>query len=420
MTGFVTKAVHGIPGRTSAHGTLRGPVYDSVAFEFAKSTDIEKAFEGRLAAHSYTRVSNPTVQELEERVAFLAGAKGVVAVSSGMAAISNTIMALAGAGTNIVTTRFLFGNTLSLFQNTLGPWGLEVRYADFLRPESVAAAIDGNTRAVFLETITNPQLEVADIELIAAIAHENGVPVIADGTATTPYLFPSRNFGVDVEVISSTKYMSGGATTIGGLIVDNGIFDWKQAPRLKEAARRYGPHAFIAALRHTVYRDLGACMAPHNAYLQVLGLETMGLRIERSCANTLRLARWLKNRPEVSTVNYPGLETSPSHATAKRLLSKGFGGILTFSLSDRKACFAFMDALQTIRRATNIHDNKTLILHPASTIFCEFDAEEKAAMGVGDAMLRLSVGIEDDEDLITDLERGFAAVEIAALQKEDA
>ena len=204
--------------------------------------------------------------------------------------------------------------------------------------------------------------------------------------------------------------MSGGATTMGGLIVDNGIFNWKQTPRLVESARKYGPGALIASLRREVFRNTGACLAPHNAFLQTLGLETLGLRIDRSSSNALVLAAWLDNHPKVRAVNYPGLATSAAHALAERQFPKGAGGILTFDLQRREQAYALQNQLKIIRRATNINDNKSLILHPASTIFCEFNAEEKQAMGVSDTMLRLSVGIEDVDDLQQDLERGLATL----------
>ncbi|MFB3812506.1 MAG: O-acetylhomoserine aminocarboxypropyltransferase/cysteine synthase family protein [Terriglobales bacterium] len=411
MNGFATKAIHGRPLKPDPHGTLRPPVYDNVAFEFAGAQDLQLAFEGRKPAHSYSRISNPTVEEYEQRVRLLADAFGVIAVSSGMAAISNVLMALGQAGTNIVTTRWVFGNTYSLLEHTFKPWGLDVNYVDLADPRALAEAINEQTRAVFLEVITNPQLQVVDIPEIARIAHERGVPVVLDGTVTTPYLFRSKDFGVDVEVISSTKYISGGATSVGGLILDNGTFDWKQNPKLRPWAKKVGPGALLTALRRELYRNLGACLSPHNAFLQTLGLETLSLRIDKSCANTLTLARWLKRQhPKVVAVNYPGLESSPCHCLATRLFPRGAGGILTFDLGSREQCFAFADALKVVRRATNINDNKTLILHPASTIFCEYTAEQKAAMGVSDSMLRLSVGIEDVEDIIEDLAGGLAAL----------
>jgi O-acetylhomoserine (thiol)-lyase len=410
VKGFATKAIHGPLVKPEAYGSLRPPVYDSVAFEFADSRQIQLAFEGRKPAHAYSRITNPTVDELEQRVRLLAEAFAVVAVSSGMAAISNAILTLTEAGTNIVTTRWIFGNTYSLFEHTLKPWGLESRYVDMTDEKALADVIDDKTRAVFLEVITNPQMQVADIDRITAIAHERGVPVVLDGTVTTPYLFRSRDHGVDIEVISSTKYISGGATSMGGLILDNGLFDWKKNPKLAPYARKYGPGALIAALRHEVYRNVGACQSPHNASLQTLGLETLSLRIDKSSANALALARWLEKQPQVKTVNYPWLESAPDYERAKRLFPRGVGGILTFDLASRDACYDFQDALHLIRRATNINDNKSLIIHPASTIFCEFDAEQKAAMGVRETLLRLSTGIEDEEDLIEDLQRGLAAL----------
>jgi len=410
VKGFATKAIHGSLLKPEAHGSLRPPVYDSVAFEFSDSRQIQLAFEGRKPAHAYSRITNPTVDELEQRVRLLADAFGVVAVSSGMATISNAILTLAEAGTNIVTTRWIFGNTYSLFEHTLKPWGLESRYVEMTDEKALAAAIDEKTRAVFLEVITNPQMQVADIDRVVAIAHKRGVPVVLDGTVTTPYLFRSRDHGVDLEVISSTKYISGGATSMGGLILDNGLFDWKKNPKLAPYAKQYGPGALIAALRHEVYRNVGACQSPHNASLQILGLETLSLRIDKSSANALSLAKWLEKQPQVKVVNYPWLESSPYYARAKHLFPHGVGGILTFDLASHDTCFAFQDALRLIRRATNINDNKTLIIHPSSTIFCEFSEEQKAAMGVSDSTLRLSVGIEDEEDLIEDLERGCAAL----------
>jgi O-acetylhomoserine (thiol)-lyase len=253
-------------------------------------------------------------------------------------------------------------------------------------------------------------LQVVDIPEIAHIAHERGVPLVLDGTLTTPYLFRSKDHGVDVEVISSTKYISGGATTIGGLIVDNGSFDWKLNPKLQAQAKRVGPGALLSTLRSEVYRNLGACLSPHNAFLQTLGLETLTLRIDKSCANALTVALWLQKHSRVAAVNYPGLDNFPEREIAQRLFPRGVGGILTLDLASREQCFAFQDALKLVQRATNVNDNKTLVLHPASTIYCEYSPNQKASMGVRDTMLRLSVGIEDVEDIIEDIEQGLATL----------
>ena len=409
MKGFATKAIHGpLPLKKDVHGALRTPVYDNVAFEHKSARALQLTFEGKKPAHAYSRISNPTVEDFEQRLRLLSDGMAVIAVASGMAAISNTILALAEAGSNIVTSRHLFGNTLSLFEKTLQPWGLEVRYVAMTDPDEVDSAIDGSTRTVFLESITNPQLEVADCCRLSKVTRKHGVPLVVDNTLLTPYLFNTRQAGVDIEVLSSTKYISGGATSVGGVIIDNGNFDWRRAPRMADRTQRMGQMAFIASLRQEIHRNIGACLSPHNAYLQSLGLETLDLRIEKSCSNTQILARFLERHPKVRSVNYPGLPDSPFHEIAARQFGERYGGLLTFDLKDQEACFSFIDGLELIRRATNLNDNKTLILHPSSTIFAEYSEAEKLAMGVRPAMLRLAVGIEDHEDLLADLEKGFA------------
>ncbi len=412
MSGFSTTALHGDKlaeeyFRKDVNGALRTPVYDSVAFEYESSHDLQLAFEGRKNTHSYSRISNPTVEDFELRVRLLADALGVVAVASGMAAIANVILSVAEAGSNIITTRYIFGNTLSLFEATMKIWGLETRFADMKKPGEIAYAIDCNTRAVFLEVITNPQLEVADIRKISAITQKNGIPLIVDGTLTTPYLFRSKDFGVDIEVISSTKYISGGATSVGGVIIDNGTYDWSKCPRLSEESIKYGPFALLMKLKREIFRNIGGCLSPHNAYLQTLGLETLSLRIEKSCSNALDIAKFLEAHPKVKTVNYPGLEWSEFYKTAHEQFGGKFGGLLTFELESKDECFAFMDNLKIIRRATNLNDNKTLVLHPASTIFCEFPADQKNDLKIGENMIRLSAGIEDVEDIIEDIEQSL-------------
>lgn len=403
MQGFTTRAVHGKRLKADAHGSLRMPIYETVSFEHGSAQEIAQAFQGRRPAHVYTRISNPTIEELEQKVKLISGGLGVLALSSGMAAISNLVLTLCGQGSNLVTSRHLFGNTVSLFEHSLGPWGLEVRYVDMTNPAEVEAAIDEKTGLVFAEIITNPQMEVADMKALSKITQAKGVPLAVDSTVTTPYLFDSKAFGVDIDLLSSTKYISGGATTVGGLLIDNGTFDWKRHPKLGEAAKRMGPMAMLATLRTQVYRNLGGCLAPHNAAQHSLGLETLGLRIERSCANAMALAEMLERHPKVASVNYPGLINSPFHEVAKAQFGARYGGLLTFELADQEACFKAIDGVELIKRATNINDNKTMILHPASTIFCEYSAEQKEQMHVGENLIRLSVGIEDLADLEQDL-----------------
>lgn len=407
MKGFTTKVLHTRYPKKDVHGSLRPPLYDSVAFEFDNASEIQQAFEGKLPAHTYSRISNPTVEDFETKMRVLTDSRGVIAVSSGMAAITNVILTLCSAGSNIVSSRHLFGNTISLFEKTLKDWGLEVRYADMSDPGSIESKIDEHTRALYLESITNPQLEVVDFSVVSGCAEKFGVPLVLDGTLTTPFLFRSRDYGVAVEVVSTTKYISGGATGVGGVIIDNGLFDWGQSPKVSPLSGQYGQFAFLAKLRREVFRNCGSCMAPHHAWLNTLGLETLALRVRQSSDNAMTIARFLAGQPEVKAVNYPGLPESKHHAAASVQFSGLFGGLVSFELEDRKQCFRFIDSLAIIRKATNLNDNKSLIIHPASTIFGEYAAEERLGMGIDENMLRLSVGIEDREDLIDDIQQGL-------------
>lgn len=404
---FITKILHTKFLKADPHGALHMPIYENVSFEFESAEEIELAFNGKKPAHTYSRISNPTVEHFEQRVKAVTGASGVLALSSGMAAIANLILAISAAGDNIVTSRHLFGNTYSLFERTLKRWGLEVRYADLTDARQVERLFDEKTRAVFLETITNPQLEVADVETLSQVAKAQGVILIADTTITPPYLFDSKRFGVDVEVLSSTKYISGGATSVGGFIIDNGTYDWSNNAYLKDEAKKFGPFTLLNRLRREVYRNLGSCMSAQTAFLQSVGLETLPLRVDVSCGNALKIAEFLGTSARVTRVDYPGLKSSPYYQTARRQFGDTPGALLTFDLSSKEECFGFMNRLAIIRRATNLNDNRTLILHPNSTIFCEYDAATREALGVRDTLLRLAVGIEDAGDLIADIEQAL-------------
>lgn len=408
MTGFTTKAIHTPFLKKDTHGSLRMPVYDTAAFEFETAEEIESAFLGRKASHTYSRITNPTVEHLEQQIKNVTNAFAVCAVASGMAAISNLIMSITGQGDNIITSKHIFGNTYSLFEKTFVPFGLEIRYADFSDPITINKLIDKKTRAIFFETITNPQLEVADVKALSKITREYKVLLIGDTTVTPLYLFKSRDFGVDIEVISGTKYISGGATTVGGVIIDNGTYDWSYNPKLKADAKKYGQFTLVSKLKREVCRNTGACLSPHNAYLQSLGMETLALRIERSSANALYLAEFMSKHSKILRVNYPGLLDSQFYTIALLQFNGYFGALLTFDLGSKETCFSFLNRLKLIRRATNINDNKTLALHPASTIFCEYSPELKSEMGISENMIRLSVGIEDKEDLAVDINQALS------------
>ena len=401
--GFTTRIIHTPYAREDANRALHQPIYSNAAFDFESAEQMELAFQGRLPVHAYSRISNPTVENFELRIKEITGALNVTALSSGMAAVSNVIFMLASSGSNIIASKHLFGNTYVFFESTIKEFGIETRFCDLTNNEEVKANIDSNTVAVFVETITNPQLEVVDMQSLSQTAHEQNVPLIADSTLTPPNVFNGKAFGVDIEVISSTKCISGGGTSVGGLIVDYGTFNWSKSKKLASHAKRFGPYAFNYKLRREIFRNLGACLSPFAAYLQSLGLETLQLRFEKAANNCRALAEFLDSITLVKSVNYPGKPGSTFAAISKVQFGEFPGAMLTFDFATREECFSLMNNLQLIRRATNVYDNKTLILHPASTIYCDFDRDTRESLHVYDTTLRLSLGIEDIEDLKIDL-----------------
>jgi O-acetylhomoserine (thiol)-lyase len=404
LKGFNTSVIHAAYLKKDSHNALQMPIYSNAAFEFETAEQMELAFQGRVPDHSYSRISNPSIENFEQRIKAITGSLNVTALSSGMAAISNVFFTIASSGSNIVTSKHLFGNTYVFFQSTISVFGVEIRLCDLTNENEVEEAIDGNTCAIFFETITNPQLEIADIRKLATLAKAKHVPLIADSTLTPMNIFKAVDFGVDIEVVSSTKCISGGATSIGGLIIDYGKFDWNYSAKLKPYARKFGPFAFNAKLRKEVFRNLGACMSPFTAYLQSLGLETLKLRFDKAASNCLTLARHLQNLSQIGKVNYPGLVDSKFHEIGFNQFGKYPGALMTFELESRDHAFQFINRLKIIKRSTNVYDNKTLIIHPASTIFSEFVPALKESIGVKEEMLRLSVGIEDIDDIIEDIQ----------------
>lgn len=405
--GYTTRVLNTPFVREDPNRPLHMPVYETVAYEFETSDDIAAAFQDRAQAHTYSRATNPTVEYFETKVKHITDSFGVVALSSGMAAISNAVLALTATGDNIISSPHLFGHTFGLFNKTFRDLGIETRFADLSDIESVKKLIDDKTRVLFFETITNPQLEIVDIKKLSELAHKHHVVVMADTTLTPPNIFDSKSYGVDIEVMSSTKIISGGATSVGGIIIDNGITDWSAIPKLKDFYDKVEQKAFIAKLRKEIYRNFGSCMSPQTAHLQNLGLDILAIRFDRSFDNCSRLAEFLRGHPGISDVNYPGLQGNPYFSLASTQFSGRPGTILTFDLDTEKACYNFMDKLQVIRRATNLNDNKSLIIHPSSTIYFEFPGEDKLKLGIRDTMMRLSVGIEDVEDLEEDIEQGL-------------
>jgi O-acetylhomoserine (thiol)-lyase len=407
MKGFTTKAVHSPFPTKDSHSALRMPVYDCVSFELDSAEDMEAAFLGRKPIHAYTRITNPTVEEFEQKVKNLTGAFAVAALSSGMAAITTAVLSIAGSGDNIIASKYLFGDTFSFFKDTLGGLGVDVKFADPLDPASFELLVDDNTRAIYLETVTNPLLYVPDIEAFASISRKYGILLIVDTTMTPPYLFDSKKHGVDIELISATKAITGGATVMGGLIIDNGTYDWSKNRLMKDFAKKFGPFALISKIRKQTARYLGGCLAPHNAYMLSLGIETLALRLDRACSNAFAVAEHLEGLSGVKKVFYPGIKASSFYELAQKQFPRLPGPVVSFELTGREECFAFINALKVIRRSTNLHDNKSLCLHPASTLLAHLTEEEKLAAGVSSSLIRLTVGIEDIEDIISDIDQAL-------------
>ncbi len=409
MKSFTTRSLNVPFPKNDPHNALAMPVYEAVAFEFASSEDIAANFRGELPAHTYSRTSNPTVEYFEQKVKALTGAHQVLALTSGMAAISATMLAICNQGDNIISGNQLFGHTLALFDQSLSAYGVKTRFVDTTQPELVEALIDENTRAIYFETVTNPQLEIADISRLAEIANKHNILLIADSTITPPSVFSSKSLGVHVEVMSATKFISGGATSFGGVIIDNGLYDWSKNPNCLKFSGKFGKDAFIARLRKNYYRNFGMPMTAHTANYMIAGLDILELRVERCYQNCLKLGEFFQQNPKVTRVDYPGLKDSEFYELALKQFGGVPGTVMTFDLESQDECFRFMNRLKIIRRATNLNDNKSLIIHPYSTIYAEFPEAERLKMGIRSTMMRLSVGIEGAEDLIEDMEQALGA-----------
>ena len=385
-----TIALHTPYVRPDAYGSLAVPIYQNVAFEFGDAQQMADTFCNRIKAPDYARIANPTVTNLEQRVRALTGAAHVTAFNSGMAAISNTLLAVAAQGKNIVTSRHLFGNTLALISGTLLRLGIKPRLRDLTDMKAVEQAVDSETSCIYLEAVTNPQLEVADLGALAAIAHRKGVPLIVDSTVI-PFTETSLNaLGVDVEVVSSTKYLSGGGTSLGGLVIDYGTF-----PQINQR------------IKYDLLINLGAYMAPQVAYQQTLGLETLDVRYQRQAANALYLAESLREWGNICRVNYIGLKDNPYYELAQRQFGPTAGAMLTIDLQSKEHCFRMLNRLRLIHRATNLFDSRTLAIHPASTIFGLFPERQLEQMDVRQTTIRLSVGLEDADDLLADIQQAL-------------
>ena len=404
-----TAAIHAGYDHDPVTGATAVPVYQSASYAFDSAEELADVFSGHAPGHVYSRISNPTTHVLEQRLTALEGGVGCIATSSGMAAIASVCMAILRPGDEILAPRGIFGGTVSLFKHVLGHFGIQTLFVDAWDTRAFQKAVTQNTRMIFAETITNPSMDVPDTLALAHIAAEANVPLVIDATVTTPALARGSEYGADIVVHSTTKFINGHGNAIGGAIIDTGKYDWIASPfgEVRDFARKAGSMAFLAYLRNRICRDLGGCPAPQNSFLMLQGLETLHARMRLHCDNALRLAGYLKGHGAVRAVRYPGLPDSPYAELIRERFGGVGGAILTFDLTDRAAAFASLNRFRLAKRMTNLGDARTLVLHPASTIFAEYDAEERKALGVSDQTVRVAVGIEDFEDLRDDFQQAL-------------
>lgn len=417
--GFDTLALHAGQTPDPTTGSRAVPIYQSTSFVLGDTDRAARLFALQELGNVYTRMLNPTQTVFEERVAALEGGGAALATASGQAAITYAILNIAQAGDEIVSSSTLYGGTYNLFHYTLAKLGIKTRFVDPADPENFRKAITPKTRALYGEIIGNPKSDVFDLEAVANIAHENGIPLIIDNTFATPYLVKPFEWGADIVVHSATKFIGGHGTSIGGVIVDSGKFDWNNGkfPELVDPdpsyhglsyTENFGNLAYIFKARVTLLRDIGAATTPFNSFLFLQGLETLPLRLERHVSNAQKVAEFLESNPNVTWVAYPGLESSPSYEKAKKYLPKGAGSILSFGIKGGlEPAKKFINSLQLFSHLANVGDAKSLVIHPGSTTHQQLNTEEQEASGVTEDLVRLSVGLEDIDDIIYDLQHAL-------------
>jgi O-acetylhomoserine (thiol)-lyase len=418
--GFDTLALHA-GHEIDPTGSRAVPIYQTTSYVFQSTDHAAQLFALDQPGFIYTRLQNPTLDVLEKRVAALECGIGAVAVASGQAAETMCIAALAKEGDEIVSASALYGGTYTLFNNSLRRLGISTTFVDSTDPENFRRAITAKTKLVYAETLGNPKLDVLDIEAVAKIAHEAGLPLVIDNTVPTPYLCKPFERGADVVIHSLTKWMGGHGSSLGGIVVDSGNFDWN-TPKFPEFtdpdpsyhgmkfAEAFGPAAFLAKVRVTALRDFGPALSPFNAFLILQGIETLSLRMDRHCANAQRVAEFLNGHKAVDWVIYPGLADHPSHKLAQKYLPKGCGGLMGFGIKGGfEAGVRFINSVKLLSHLANIGDARSLVIHPASTTHQQLTTEERAAAGVTDDFIRLSIGIEDVDDIIADIDEALAA-----------
>ena len=422
IRGFSTKAVHAGYTPDSDYHCSAVPIYQSNAYVFPTVEYAQGVFNLSVPGNIYTRITNPTVAVLEERVNALEGGVGAVAMASGHAAIFNSILNLAGSGDEIVSSINIYGGAINMMGVTLGNLGIKVHFVDTDDFDAWESAINGKTKALFVEIVGNPNANVADLERLADIAHRHGIPFIADSTFTTPYLIRPIEFGADIIIHSATKFLGGQGNSMAGIVVDSGNFPFSgndKFPQYNTPDKSYhginfgtdvGNAGFITRLRALLLRDVGACLSPFNAFMVLQGMETLALRMQRCCENTLAVARYLNNHPQVSFVHYPMLEQDKYYGLAQKYLPRGAGAVFTFGLKGgRAAGAALIDHVRLILHVANVGDTRSLIIHPATTTHSQLSDTQMTESGILPETVRLSIGIEDVEDIIADLNQAIAA-----------
>lgn len=401
---FNTELLHGNFTCEKSTGATLTPIYQVSAFAQDTAEELEKVFNNKAFGYAYTRISNPTVASFENRINNLEKGLGAVACSSGMAAVTMSLLNILEAGDEIIAGAGLFGGTIDLFED-LEAFGITTRFVDHVTAEVISPLINEKTKAIFAELIGNPGLEIVDLKAVSALAHENKIPLIIDSTTATPYLIKPFEWGADIVVHSSSKYINGSGNSISGIIIDSGKFPWDYEKfRGLAQYKKFGKLCYLAKLRNGIWRNMGGCLAPMNAYLNSLGLETLGLRMERCCSNALELAKFFEGCDGIE-VNYPALESSPFYKLCKEQLGGKGGAIITIRAGSKERAFKLINGLKLSTNATNIGDVRTLVIHPASTIYTHSSEAQKTNAGVFDDTIRISVGIEDIIDLIGDFKQ---------------
>lgn len=407
--GLTTAVLHADRQAEIEHGAVHKPMHSAVAYGYRSARELAAVFQGQRAGHVYGRQGNPTTQALEAKIGLMEEAVGTVCFSTGMAAIASLLVALLRRGDHLVASQFLFGNTASLL-NTLAGIGCEVSLVDATDARAVEQALKPATRMVFVETIANPVTQVADLAGIGALCRQRGLLYVVDNTMTTPRLFRPRAVEAGLVVNSLTKSIGGHGNALGGAVSDTGLYDWTRWPHIAASYRKGPPAGWgLLQIRKKGLRDIGATLAAEPAHRIATGAETLALRMERACANALGLARWLEAQPGVARVHYPGLASHPQHERAAALFS-GFGALLSLELAEGIDCFDFLDALALVIKSSHLGDNRTLALPVAHTIFFEMGPEQRRAMGIAESLLRVSVGIEDFDDLQQDFAQALERV----------